>query len=163
MRGPFGSAICVPLSVPPARAAGWAQFAETVLFSRLSEVNVQSFVRQGGRLNVPDIEKSLFREPETVPSVQSTSPLRVAGPATPWLVCVRSASQLPVTAPTPGSCPDQVPAQTPETFIGGGDGTSLLLVLLVLSVPSLGAQAQSANAIESASIRNVLLIVLIVQ
>jgi hypothetical protein len=123
--------------------------ADTVLFSRLSEVNIHWFVRQGGRSNVPDMEKSLFSEPVTVPSVQSTSPLRVAGPATPWLVCVRSASQLPVTVPTPGSCPDQVPAQTPETFIGGGEGASLLLVLLAPAGVSLGAQAQTANPMAS--------------
>ena len=122
MRGPPGFAIRCPVNVPCALLPCWLQVPLAVSSDVLSAESCQEFLPQGERSKVPGNVLPLTA-PATDPSMQSTSPIRVPLPETPVESPERVASHVPVTGPTLGSAPCQLPAQTPDrSGGGGGDG-----------------------------------------
>src|SRR5215472_10763145 len=121
MVGPPGFAIRVPTKVPCAPLPRCAQLPLAVSAVVLSAVSCQVLVLQGARSKDPltVFEPAL---PDTEPSMQSTSPRRLPSPFTPEVLPDRFVTQVPVTVPTVGSAPCQLPAHVPERSGGGGGG-----------------------------------------
>src|SRR3974390_121051 len=119
MRGPPGLAIRCPVNVPCALLLCWLQLPLAVSSVVLSARSCQEFFPQGGRSRVPGNLLPL-PAPDTIPSMQSTSPISVPLPETPLVSPERVASHVPVTGPRAGSTPCQLPDQAPDRSGGGG-------------------------------------------
>jgi len=140
MRGPSRRAMRMPLKVPDALLLLCDQLPLAVSSGVLSAVSCQAFTWQGVRLSVP-LNSVPFDEPDSDPSMQSTSPVSVPKPDTLDAVCATSPSQKPVTVPSSGSVPCQLPAQMPARSGGvrcGVDGESP-------PPPQLGSKAMPAS------------------
>src|ERR1700756_421048 len=121
MLGPPGFAIRMPTNVPCAPLPRWAQLPLAVSAVVLSAVSCQVLVLQGARSRDPltALEPAL---PDTEPSMQSTSPRRLPSPVIAEGFPDRFPPQVPVTVPSVGSAPCQLPAHAPDRSGGGGGG-----------------------------------------
>src|SRR5690606_1595820 len=109
---PPSTAMRVPTNVPCALVSFCVQLPAAVSSTELSAVSSQVFRLHGRRSMVP-VKVVLPADPDSAPSMQSTSPTRQPVPFTPAAVCDTVACQNPVTGPSAGSAPCQLPAQTP--------------------------------------------------
>src|SRR3954465_6261057 len=116
MRGPPSLAMRVPVKLPAPPVDPFCHVPPALPAAGLTALSVQGTTPHGdGRVRLPVTAwLPLFGLVSMLPSMQSMSPRRTAGPAAPVADCVMTTSQVPFPAPGRGPAPCHEPAHTPE-------------------------------------------------